>query len=446
MNDVIARLREALRPFTPWARVDIGVGDRTVLSVKVKDLHAVLNAAESGAQTRQDAEVAKLREELASVRQGSVANWKLYSATRDELRMERESTDRAVFAAKAERDETKARLAEAEGLLGSVAYGAACSEIEGGDDGCDGCLARRFLAPSSPTEAARKPMRGRCAHRMCHGEGAIPCNEYLRNKAANVYVDVTRNRWEPDGPPAPGEQAGVVEGVGAVSDAPTPDATGDDKPPAGYAKCARFATCGWWYRVYPGGANECNHCWSDGSDEDLLECETDCEVGPDWRPPATPRSLEIVDAYPCHECGTARTKAEGGSVFTVCDECWFKGLRGPTAGRTREELAELDERIDIVEQILGEHRRETDARLAKLEAVGPKVAAVEPVRILLHCPLCRAKHIDVGEFATKVHHTHACQGCGHVWRPAVEATVGVEFLPGFKNEAPPDAGAKTEGT
>lgn len=58
-----------------------------------------------------------------------------------------------------------------------------------------------------------------------------------------------------------------------------------------------------------------------------------------------------------------------------------------------------------------------------------------PVPMLLHCPLCSARHVDVGEFETKVHHTHACQGCGHVWRPAIVATVGVQFLPGFKNEA-----------
>jgi len=56
------------------------------------------------------------------------------------------------------------------------------------------------------------------------------------------------------------------------------------------------------------------------------------------------------------------------------------------------------------------------------------------VPMLLHCPECTERHIDVGEFATKRHHTHACQNCGHVWRPAVEATVGVRFLPGFKNE------------
>jgi rubredoxin len=64
------------------------------------------------------------------------------------------------------------------------------------------------------------------------------------------------------------------------------------------------------------------------------------------------------------------------------------------------------------------------------------VHATGPVPMLLHCPLCSARHIDEGEFATKSHHTHACQECGHVWRPAVVATVGVQFLPGFKNGAP----------
>jgi len=58
----------------------------------------------------------------------------------------------------------------------------------------------------------------------------------------------------------------------------------------------------------------------------------------------------------------------------------------------------------------------------------------EPIPMLLHCPLCNARHVDAGDFATKVHHTHACQSCGHCWRPAIEPTVGVQFLPGFKDE------------
>lgn len=58
-----------------------------------------------------------------------------------------------------------------------------------------------------------------------------------------------------------------------------------------------------------------------------------------------------------------------------------------------------------------------------------------PIPMFLTCPKCNVRHIDEGEFATKPHHTHSCQGCGLTWRPAVVATVGVAFLPGFKNEA-----------
>lgn len=60
-----------------------------------------------------------------------------------------------------------------------------------------------------------------------------------------------------------------------------------------------------------------------------------------------------------------------------------------------------------------------------------------PIPMLLTCPSCCSRHVDEGEFATKVHHTHSCQSCGMTWRPAVVATVGVRFLPGFKNATPP---------
>jgi hypothetical protein len=50
--------------------------------------------------------------------------------------------------------------------------------------------------------------------------------------------------------------------------------------------------------------------------------------------------------------------------------------------------------------------------------------------------VCGQLHVDKGEYATKLHHTHSCQFCGHTWRPAVVHTVGVRFLPGFKDEEP----------
>lgn len=64
---------------------------------------------------------------------------------------------------------------------------------------------------------------------------------------------------------------------------------------------------------------------------------------------------------------------------------------------------------------------------------GDHVAQVAPIPMRLPCPSCHALHIDEGEFATKAHHTHACQECGQVWRPATVPTIGVQFLPGFKN-------------
>ena len=71
----------------------------------------------------------------------------------------------------------------------------------------------------------------------------------------------------------------------------------------------------------------------------------------------------------------------------------------------------------------------------------------DPIPMLIWCPACRARHIDRGEFATKPHHTHSCQGCGLTWRPAVVATVGVQFLPGFKDaDEQPATDRATPGT
>jgi rubredoxin len=68
------------------------------------------------------------------------------------------------------------------------------------------------------------------------------------------------------------------------------------------------------------------------------------------------------------------------------------------------------------------------------QADPPRQLQPVPIPMILCCPMCNARHIDRGEFATKPHHTHACQECGHVWRPAVVPTVGVQFLPGFKDQ------------
>jgi predicted RNA-binding Zn-ribbon protein involved in translation (DUF1610 family) len=67
------------------------------------------------------------------------------------------------------------------------------------------------------------------------------------------------------------------------------------------------------------------------------------------------------------------------------------------------------------------------------EIIESRKVPLEAIPMLLWCPDCGARHIDIGEFAKKLHHTHACQSCGMVWRPAISHTVGVQWLPGFKN-------------
>jgi len=43
--------------------------------------------------------------------------------------------------------------------------------------------------------------------------------------------------------------------------------------------------------------------------------------------PAAPVT-QNEDNYPCKECGAPRTKAQGGTTFTVCDDCWNKAHSG----------------------------------------------------------------------------------------------------------------------
>lgn len=42
------------------------------------------------------------------------------------------------------------------------------------------------------------------------------------------------------------------------------------------------------------------------------------------RPAAVDGAKSVEPNYPCADCGALRTKAQGGTVFTVCDACWDK--------------------------------------------------------------------------------------------------------------------------
>jgi hypothetical protein len=50
--------------------------------------------------------------------------------------------------------------------------------------------------------------------------------------------------------------------------------------------------------------------------------------------------------YPCANCGTLRTKAEGGTTFTVCDSCWDKAHPKKIMNMEQEFEAWWDENDD----------------------------------------------------------------------------------------------------
>lgn len=94
-----------------------------------------------------------------------------------------------------------------------------------------------------------------------------------------------------------------------------------------------------------------------------------------------------------------------------------------------------DKIISDLNIIVGVQEEELSAARRRIFDLGAEVEALsKPIPMRIACPDCRELHIDEGEFETKPHHTHSCQFCGLTWRPAIVATVGVRFLPGFKNE------------
>ena len=47
------------------------------------------------------------------------------------------------------------------------------------------------------------------------------------------------------------------------------------------------------------------------------------------------RLLETGRVYPCDNCGKLRSKAEGGTTFTVCEACWSKSRVATSEGEGR---------------------------------------------------------------------------------------------------------------
>ncbi len=53
--------------------------------------------------------------------------------------------------------------------------------------------------------------------------------------------------------------------------------------------------------------------------------------------------------YACNDCGVLRTKAEGGTVFTVCDDCW--DMRHPPRDAVGAKLLSAT-REQLIEEVL----------------------------------------------------------------------------------------------
>lgn len=146
---------------------------------------------------------------------------------------------------------------------------------------------------------------------------------------------------------------------------------------------------------------------------------------------------------------------------------------GPRAGDADLLARRHDRMVTLLKDILSEHSRllddfvsvkgesghahktMTEAGVGAHASLSVRVlqlaqmldAARAPIPMRLHCTgrlddgsMCGALHIDEGEFATRVHRTHACQRCGHHFQPALVPTVGVRWLPGCKNERPDEDG------
>jgi hypothetical protein len=54
-----------------------------------------------------------------------------------------------------------------------------------------------------------------------------------------------------------------------------------------------------------------------GTHPDKLEITTKAEERVEYR-------QVFEDLYPCIRCGAPRSKSEGGTTFTICDDCWDK--------------------------------------------------------------------------------------------------------------------------
>lgn len=108
-------------------------------------------------------------------------------------------------------------------------------------------------------------------------------------------------------------------------------------------------------------------------------------------------------------------------------------MTGPT-GPTGSVLPAHPREQEEINMLIHANQPQEDKLKAEVERLTKALA--DPVPMRMPCPTCGQLHEDIGRWSVTPHHTHACQFCGMVWRPAIRNTVGVKFLPGFRNTVP----------
>ena len=119
-------------------------------------------------------------------------------------------------------------------------------------------------------------------------------------------------------------------------------------------------------------------------------------------------------------CGTLDMVLEQQKAWLATEKSLRAALAEKDAelSKERAEILELTTECDNLREALDNAWRSTP-----------------PHELVLHCPNCGKQHLDIGEFATRVHRKHLCEnttegpgtGCGHLWVPHPYATKGVEF-------------------
>ena len=122
----------------------------------------------------------------------------------------------------------------------------------------------------------------------------------------------------------------------------------------------------------------------------------------------------------------ARWSSRAAGLMSLSSACWPTIGESPPADKLTGRaikyytcltgLVMVDKLRDAVNEWYKENTQDPVMPGGKLNAVSEalreQMSAPAPVPMLLTCPMCTKRHIDEGEFATKGHHTHACQSCG----------------------------------